>query len=445
MPNSTFEQVHASMYGNSSTGGANNRRSRRSKTRGERDPLAGIMSAKQLWDKEFPDPKWAVPGVIPEGVSILAGKPKLGKSWLAYHLAIAVAAGGVALGKHTVEQGKALYLALEDGERRLQKRLKKLIPEGEPPDHLDLVTEWPRLDKGGTDALKRWLEAQDDARLVVVDTLKKVRPADSGRRNIYDVDYEALEPLLPLARDYGVAMLVVHHLRQMDADDPLDTISGSTGLTGGVDGAMVLKRERGRADAFLYVTHRDLEDDLELALGWDQLTATWASMGNAEEYRLSQERAAVIKVLRDVPEGMGPKDIHEALVADGHTTTSQGALRRLLPKMVADGQLKNPRYGFYTSDASVTGTPRTPGNSGNTGNSPVTYRENSIVRGGNSGNTTGNTSRTVTDDKRGGNTLEPIVEPTVTADTAVTAERGNTDWLNHSISCECEKCLYEEI
>lgn len=101
------------------------------------DALAKIMSARELWDKELPEPKWAVPGVIPAGVMILAGKPKLGKLWLAYHLAIAVAAGGVALGVHDVDRGNALYLALEDGERRLQKRLKKLIPEGEPPEGLD--------------------------------------------------------------------------------------------------------------------------------------------------------------------------------------------------------------------------------------------------------------------------------------------------------------------
>lgn len=305
-----------------------------------------IITASELLGKRFPPTRYVVPDILPEGVSLLAGKPKQGKSWAAYHLAIAVAAGGVAFGKHQVEQGNALYLALEDGERRLQKRLKKLVPEGDAPEDLDLVTEWSRLDNGGVEEIGEWLEESPNPRLIVIDTLKKVRPQAKGK-NVYAEDYEALEPLLPLAQDHRVGMLVVHHLRQMDAEDPLDTISGSTGLTGGVDGALVLKRERGRADAFLYVTHRDLEEDKEIALNWSSETALWTDKGDASEYRLSQERAAVLNVLDGVGGGLGPKDIHEALEEEGCKTT-YNAVRRLLPKMARDGQLKNPRQGVYT-------------------------------------------------------------------------------------------------
>src|SRR5215211_983634 len=93
----------------------NNYRARKRKNQEHPSPLDNIIGANALWNKEFPPPKFAVPNVIPEGVMILAGKPKLGKSWLAYHLAIAVAAGGVAFGEYRVtDPGAALYLALED-------------------------------------------------------------------------------------------------------------------------------------------------------------------------------------------------------------------------------------------------------------------------------------------------------------------------------------------
>jgi hypothetical protein len=147
----------------------------------------------------------------------------------------------------------------------------------------------------------------------VIDTLKKVRPRVSSSRSVYEVDYEVLEPLIPLAAAYGVAILVIHHTRKADAEDPLDTISGSTGLTGGVDGAMVLKRQRGRADAFVYVTGRDIEEEIELALRWKAESAGWAIIGDAEEYRLSKERAEVMGVLDETGEAMTPTEVADAL------------------------------------------------------------------------------------------------------------------------------------
>jgi len=115
----------------------------------------------ELLQLEFPSVRWAVPRLIPEGVAILAGSPKIGKSWLALGIAVAVATGGVALGKIQVEPGEVLYLALEDSQRRLQKRLQCLIPPqyGHTSGHLHFVTEWPRLHLGGIDRLEEWLMA----------------------------------------------------------------------------------------------------------------------------------------------------------------------------------------------------------------------------------------------------------------------------------------------
>jgi hypothetical protein len=301
------------------------------------------ISAAFLLGLELPEARWAVPGVLPEGVTILAGKPKIGKSWLALGLGIAVGSGGRALGQIAVEPGEALYMGLEDNVRRLQKRMRKMLADREAPTRLEVTTDWPQLDEGGVEALAAWLDKRPDARLVVVDTLKKIRPREAGSRSVYDLDYEALEPLVPLASGQGVAILVVHHLRKLEAGDPLDMISGSTGLTGGVDGAMVLKRDRGKQDATLVVDGRDIEEPAELALRWDADIASWSLMGDAEEYRQSEERRRIIELLERMDEPMYPKDIAEALEKNRSTT------RVLLANMKQDDQVEDTGRGYVVA------------------------------------------------------------------------------------------------
>ena len=232
-----------------------------------------------------------------------------------------------------------------------------------------------------------------DARLVVVDTLAKVRPRQRGQ-HLYSEDYAALERLLPLAADHGVSILVVHHLRKMDADDPLDTISGSTGLSGGVDGTLILKRERGKADAYLHVDGRDVEEPAELALRWDQNLASWNLMGDADEYRMSEERRAIVGLLERSGEPMAPKEIAEAL------GKGESATKMMLRDMVADGQVLNPQRGQYSVSPDLadqlTDAPQS--------------QEVSIVRG--------DPSEDVTDD--------PEEKP--------------GPWHEHLTTCECTKC-----
>ncbi len=253
-----------------------------------------IISAVDLMAMELPEPKFIVPNLVTEGINLLAGKPKIGKSWMALHIGKAVAAGGLALGTIEVEPGRVLYLALEDNERRLQVRLRTVLQGAEVPDGLELATQWERFDQGGLDRLRAWLDGHADAKLVVIDTLAKVRPNRDSRKQLYDTDYESVEGLAAIANEFSVGVMLIHHLRKGASDDPLDEVSGSTGLTGAVDTILVLKRERSRADAVLFVTGRDVNES-ENALEFDDETAAWILLGDADEYRQSKERGSRLK------------------------------------------------------------------------------------------------------------------------------------------------------
>jgi hypothetical protein len=304
------------------------------------------MTAAELMDMEFEPTRWVVPGVLPEGLSLLVGKPKKGKSWMALGMCEAVATGGVAFGTKRVEQGDTLYLALEDNKKRLKKRLQKILNGAAAPDQLHLHTEWPRLDEGGAERLDAWLTEHPDTRLVVIDTLAKIRQPARGS-NIYTEDYAALEQLLPLASKHGVAIVVVHHLRKMAASDPLDEISSSTGLTAGVDGFLILRRQPGSKGPTLYVDGRDIEEPTEYALIWNLNTATWTIEGEAEEVHVSKERADILLVLNRAGEPLGPKDVTESLGPSANYKN----VKYLMWKMLEDGQLlKNGRGKYYPTN-----------------------------------------------------------------------------------------------
>jgi hypothetical protein len=306
------------------------------------------MTAAELMGMAFEPTRWVVPDVLPEGLSLLVGKPKKGKSWMGLGMCEAVSSGGVAFGVKRVEQGDTLYLALEDNNKRLKKRLQKILNGAAPPDNMHLRTEWPRLDEGGAERLDEWLTDRPAARLVVVDTLAKIRGQSQGRgQNIYAEDYAALEQLLPLASKHGVAIVVVHHLRKMAASDPLDEISSSTGLTAGVDGFLILRRQPGSKGPTLYVDGRDIEEPTEYALIWNVNTATWTIEGDAEEVHVSKERADILLVLNRAGEPLGPKDVTESLGPSANYKN----VKYLMWKMLEDGQLlKNGRGKYYPTN-----------------------------------------------------------------------------------------------
>ncbi len=299
------------------------------------------ISAADLMAMDFPEPEMVIEGVLPVGVTLLVGKPKKGKSWMALGMCEAVAAGGKAFGVKGVSQGEALYLALEDNKRRIRKRLKKVLDGRDAPKGMYVETDWPRIDEGGADRLDEYFEANPDTRLVVIDTLAKVRKPVRGA-NVYAEDYAALEPLLPLAQKHNVAIVIVYHLRKAAAADPMDEISSSTGLTAGVDGFLILRRVPGSKGPTLFVDGRDIEEPTEYALHWNLNTATWTIEGTAEEVHLSKERGDILLTLNRSPEPMTPKEVWEAMGG------KRDRIRQLLVSMFNDGQVLKDEKGRYS-------------------------------------------------------------------------------------------------
>lgn len=215
-----------------------------------------LVTAKDLQDMTFPAIEWIVEDIIPEGLSLFCGKPKLGKSWAALDLSCAVADGAQFLG-NLCEQGDVLYLALEDNERRLHDRLTKIRPEGSWPTNLTLATECPRLNHGGITALEGWIAGAGNPRMIIIDTLAAVRDIKGSKDGGYLEDYGALRELHRIASQRRLAIIVIHHLRKADADDPFDTVSGSTGLTGAADATLILTKRLIDGGVVLYGRLRD--------------------------------------------------------------------------------------------------------------------------------------------------------------------------------------------
>ena len=315
-------------------------------------------SATELMATDFPEPRFAVEGLIAEGLNFVCGAPKLGKSWWALDLAIAVASGGNALGKLPVEQGTALYLALEDSPRRIQERLTLVLRGAPAPAGLFFETVFPSINQGGKEELDAWLTAHPETRLVVVDVFSKVRPITRDNADRYLSDYLAAEPLKEIADAHRVAIVVLHHTRKAGADDFLETVSGTHGLAGAADTVLVLKRSRGRADAELAVTGRDVPEQT-LALRFDGAIGSWSLLGDASEWALGRTRHQILTALKggSDPLGMSPKDV--ASVAN----LAYETVKKTLQRMATDQQVE-VTDGLYRVPP-VPGVP-VPGDSGDT-------------------------------------------------------------------------------
>ena len=305
--------------------------------------LAGISTLSALLAQEIPEPEPLIEGLLYEGAAILSGPPKTGKSALARCVAFAVTTGRPLIGGDVPRPGAVLYLSLEDGKRRTRKRFADLL-RGEPaPPGLCLATEWARQDEGGLDAIEEWITTTPGSRLVILDTLAAFRPRPKGSARTFDrytFDYDALAAVQALATRHHVSLLVIHHNRKAVADDPMELVSGTAGVTGAVDAVLVLRRPRAEDVAELTVMSRDAEER-KVAVVYDGASGWWNLSPDGRAALLTPQRRQILDCLRDLKgETAWPREVAEI------TSLPTGSVKHLLAKMAEAGDIERTAKGY---------------------------------------------------------------------------------------------------
>ncbi len=248
------------------------------------------INGEALLTAELPSVKFIVSNLVPEGLHILGGASKIGKSWMMLDLCYKVSMGLPFLG-HETRKGTVLYLSLEDSVQRLQSRLLDITNEA--PANLVFSTMAESIENGLTEQIENFIAENPDTNFIVIDTLQNIREAESDT-NIYANDYREVGVLKRIAYDNGIAILLVHHLKKGKEIDPLNMLTGSTGLSGVVDSAFVLFRKQ-RTDPYatLFCTGRDIESK-ELRISFDGDTHRWNLIEPQEENKLLDKTIEVI-------------------------------------------------------------------------------------------------------------------------------------------------------
>jgi hypothetical protein len=278
----------------------------------ERPCTITTKSAGAIMAEKFTDPAFIIQNLVPVGLTTFSGAPKSGKSWAAISIAHAVATSsrlfsGFDIGASGA--GSALYLALEDTARRIQSRLKALGLKAPAKLEFAFARHVKQGDEGCS-MLEHWCKSNPDAKLIIIDTLQRFRAPTSGRKNAYEVDYEALGAIKQIADKYGIGILLIHHLRKGGSEDAFERVSGSTAITGAADANIVLERDRGTGEAIWHITGRDIED-MEVAMKFDG--GHWTVIGDASQHRASQAAQAVVAALQAIGGPATPKEIGEHL------------------------------------------------------------------------------------------------------------------------------------
>jgi 5S rRNA maturation endonuclease (ribonuclease M5) len=347
----------------------------------EQDLLANLRTGEWLDRQVFPPLRWIVPGLVPEGASLLVGAPKSGKSWLALSLALAVAEGSKALDVIEVEQRPVLLLALEDGDRRLQDRSRALLHRDEDPANWQAISAWltylTRVKPNDiVPTVLTWLDRLDArgdyARpFVIVDTLGKVMPRALPGESDYQRDYRIGSELKAIPDERpGMSLLALHHDRKADAEDFVHSVSGTNGIAGSFDTVLVIRRKRLATTGTLQVTGRDVPED-EYAIrtehgawsldGDDLAEAAKKARESHETGSLGERSQRILRLAEDNPQGIGPAAVAYAL------GVGESTARAYLSRLLEGGHLTRPERGVYrlpssegvASAASVASDPAT--------------------------------------------------------------------------------------
>ena len=248
------------------------------------------MTAQELLSADLPPVEYIVDVIISKGLVILSAKSKIGKSWFALDLAIAVASGADFLGFNTT-QGEVLYIDLENSKALTQQRLVRLLNGAEAPRGLTIVNDYSTMNDTFLEDIVEYLEQNPKVSLVIVDVFQKIKKAKSNNKADYDDIYENFTPLKELAEKYGISLILVMHDRKMtDLSDPFANVLGSTAIMGASDEMIVIhKKNRNDAEATLSITGRTVQE-CEYSIRFNKPICKWEMLGDAAEIQEKRER-----------------------------------------------------------------------------------------------------------------------------------------------------------
>ena len=289
----------------------------------------------------YPEPQWAVEGLLPEGCIILAGKPKHGKSYLALTWALAVAKQYKCMDHFRVTNGDVLCFSLEDYAKRVQKRLQRLYTTPSTRHTIEFFYDAPKMSRGFGERLYATLAQRKSVRLVIIDTLRCIRDAQEGQYNIYQEDSDFIGGLNKAAQDAGTTILIIHHTRKAKSDNVFEEISGTGGLRGATSANMVLEETKGEADGMLNIEGKDFEHRMHVALKRKE-DGSWGYVGEGEIYQLRSNKRAVLDAITALGDDANVKAVFEA-----SEIKSYGSVKTMLSRMVGLGEIGRTQNGIY--------------------------------------------------------------------------------------------------
>ena len=301
-----------------------------------------LVNARELQTMELKPINWIIQDLLPEGLLILAGRPKIGKSFLALNMSLAISKGGYALGYFKANQNSVLYLPYEDNYRRLQDRINRMLAEehySEAPSNLFIPKDcdFPKMTLEGIDSLGKILDDIKEIKLVVIDTLGRAIVRNNKRNsNQFQDEYDFGASLQKIALQRHISILLIHHTTKQKYEDVFDQVLGTTGLTASPDSLMLLGKDSNK-DFILSITGRDIEGK-EYSVKFQNCIWTVES---EKGKTTTPEREEIISLFKELDRTLTTKEIAEQL------GKKESNISKMLGKMVNDGILKNEKYGEY--------------------------------------------------------------------------------------------------
>ena len=297
---------------------------------------------------EFPPIQFSVKPVMPEGLGLVSGRPKAMKSWTMLDLAYCVQ-NNLKWMNHEVIQGDVLYLALEDNPRRMKDRITKL-GHNKCKKHPTIVTESPYLNYGLEESIRTWTQQVLHPKLVIVDTLAKVKNQWNRTDTAYDKDNKLLRDIQHLAGELSITIIFVSHLGKAQQDYSWDRIQGSTGMQGMTDFMWMLDRGDQGTAASLKGRGRDIED-FEYALTWNEKTWKYDCEGKLYEIQMQENRREILEAMKHFAYSekqlvVKPNEVASFL---GQTSVKgKSRISKTMQRMLSSRDLiKGETYGTY--------------------------------------------------------------------------------------------------